>query len=156
MGWIEFEALGFFCPSGADVFVGGKSFESLESSSEFVGVHDVGEVLPELLVGLVIEALDRCLFESSVHALDLAGARVFGFVRRWSMLALAQANSNAWARKSSPRWRASLISAAAEQLALEAADLMTSFTSVSRVFKTFSLFAFLSSLLLVSQDLYCY
>ncbi len=71
MGWIEFEALGFFCPGGGDVFVGCETFEGLESSGEVVGVDEVGEVLPEVLVGFVIETLDGGLFESSVHALDL-------------------------------------------------------------------------------------
>ena len=57
MGWMEFEALWFFCRQGADVFVGCESFEGLESTGEVVGVDEVDEVLPEVLVGLVVEAL---------------------------------------------------------------------------------------------------
>ena len=72
MGWIEFESLGFFCPDGADVFVGCKSSEGLEPSSEVVGVDEVGEVLTEVLVGFVVEALDGRFFEGSIHAFDLA------------------------------------------------------------------------------------
>lgn len=72
MGWIEFESLGFFCPEGADVFEGSKSSEGFESSSEVVGVDEVGEVLTEVLVGLVVEAFDGRFFEGSVHAFDLA------------------------------------------------------------------------------------
>lgn len=72
MGWIEFESLGFFCPNGADVLVGCKSSEGLEPSSEVIGVDEVGEVLAEVLVGFVTEALDGRFFEGAVHAFDLA------------------------------------------------------------------------------------
>lgn len=79
MGWIECEALRLFCPDGADVFVGCESFEGLESSGEVVGMDEVGEMLPEVFVGLVVEAFDGGFFESSVHALDLAvGPGVLG------------------------------------------------------------------------------
>ena len=71
MGWIEFEVLGLFCPEGADVFVGCKAFECLESAGEVVGVDEVGEVLSEVFVGLVVEALDGSFFEGSIHAFDL-------------------------------------------------------------------------------------
>lgn len=79
MGWIEFEALRFFCPDGADVFVGCESFEGLESSGEVVGMDEVGEMLPEVFVGLVVEAFDGGFLKGSVHALDLAiGPGVLG------------------------------------------------------------------------------
>ncbi len=80
MGWIKFEALWFFCPDGADVLVGCKALEGFEPSGEVIGVDEVGEVLPEVLVGLVVEALDGGFLESSVHAFDLAVCPgVFGF-----------------------------------------------------------------------------
>ncbi len=80
MGWIEFESLGFFCPDGADIFVGGKSSEGFEPSSEVVGVDEVREVLSEVLVSLVVEALDGCVLDGSVHAFDLAiGPGMFRF-----------------------------------------------------------------------------
>jgi hypothetical protein len=72
MGWIEFESLGFFCSDGADVLVGCKSSEGLEASGEVIGVDEVGEVLAEVLVGFVVEALDGRFFGGSVHAFDLA------------------------------------------------------------------------------------
>ncbi len=72
MGWVEFEALRLFCPDRGDVFVRCEPFEGLESSGEVVGVDEVGEMLSELLVGLVGEAFDGGFFEGSVHALDLA------------------------------------------------------------------------------------
>lgn len=79
MGWIEFESLWFFCPDRTDVFVRCESFECLEPSGEVVGVDEVGEMLSEVLVGLVVEAFDGCFFEGSVHAFDLAvGPGVLG------------------------------------------------------------------------------
>ena len=72
MGWIESESLWFFCPYRADVFVRYESFESLESSGEVVGTDEVGEMLPEVFMGLVVEAFDGSLFEGSVHAFDLS------------------------------------------------------------------------------------
>lgn len=72
MGWIEFEALWLFCPDRADVFVRCESFEGLESSGEVVGIDEVGEMLSEVFVGLVVEAFDSGFFEGSVHAFDLA------------------------------------------------------------------------------------
>lgn len=72
MGWIEFESFRFFGPDGADVFVGGQSSEGFEPSSQVVGVDEVVEVLTEVLVGFVVEALDGCFLDGSVHAFDLA------------------------------------------------------------------------------------
>lgn len=67
------------CADRADVFVRCKSFEGLESSGKVVGIHEVGEMFSEVLVSLVVEALDGGFFERSVHAFDLAaGPGVFG------------------------------------------------------------------------------
>ncbi len=80
MGWIECEALRLFCPDGTDEFVRCESFECFESSGEVVGLDEVGEMLPEVFVGLVVEAFDGSFFEGSVHAFDLAvGPGVFRF-----------------------------------------------------------------------------
>jgi len=43
----------------------------LEPASEIVGCHEVGEVRPELVVALVVEALDGSLLDGAVHPLDL-------------------------------------------------------------------------------------
>ncbi len=72
MGRIEFESMGLFCPVGAEVFVGCQTFEGFESSGEFVGRDEVGEVLTEVLVCLVVEAFHGSFLEGSVHAFDLA------------------------------------------------------------------------------------
>jgi hypothetical protein len=76
---VERESFGLFCPELADVFVGREAFEGLETLSEVVGADEVGEMASEFIVCLIVEALDGCLFEGAVHALDLAiGPRMFG------------------------------------------------------------------------------
>ncbi len=72
MGWIEFEALGFFCPGFADELVGTKAFEGFESAGEVVGSDELVQVAAELVVGFVVEALDGGVLERAVHAFDLA------------------------------------------------------------------------------------
>lgn len=69
---IEGESFRFFCPGLADVLVGCETFEGLETPGEVVGTDEVGKVASELIVSLVVEAFDGCLFEGPVHALDLA------------------------------------------------------------------------------------
>jgi hypothetical protein len=49
MVWIEFEALWLFCPERADVVIGRKPFESLESSGEVVGDDEVCAVTAQLI-----------------------------------------------------------------------------------------------------------
>ncbi len=72
MGWLEFESFWFFCPDGTYELVGSKPFESLKPSSEVVGIDEVGQMLSEVLVGLIIEAFDGCVFNGAVHPLDLS------------------------------------------------------------------------------------
>jgi len=57
MGWISDEAVGLFCPGLADVFVRREAVESLETPSKVVGGDEVGQVPPQLLMGLVVVAL---------------------------------------------------------------------------------------------------
>jgi hypothetical protein len=62
-------------PCFTDGFVGG---EGLESAAEIVCGDEVVEVLPELVVAVVIIALDRRLLDGAVHPFDLpVGPRVF-------------------------------------------------------------------------------
>jgi hypothetical protein len=72
MGWIEVESGGLFCPDLADVFVGREALQGLQPASEVEGVNEVAEVAAQLIVGLVVEALDRRLLDGPVHPLDLA------------------------------------------------------------------------------------
>jgi len=59
-------------PDLADVFVGRKPFESLEALGEVVGADKTGEMDANLVVGLVMEAVDGSFLDSPIHALDLA------------------------------------------------------------------------------------
>ena len=45
-----------------------------ESPTEIVGVDEVGEMLPELIVCFVVVASDCCFFQRPVHQLDLTYA----------------------------------------------------------------------------------
>jgi hypothetical protein len=70
MDWIEDESIRLFCPCLADVFVGCQALEGLEPASKVVGRDEVGEVAAQLVVGFVIVALDRRLFEGARHVAD--------------------------------------------------------------------------------------
>ena len=56
----------------ADELVGREAFEGLQPSSEVVGADEVGEVISQLVVIVVVEALDGCFLDRAVHAFDLA------------------------------------------------------------------------------------
>lgn len=78
MGRIEDESIRFFCPSPTNEFVWCKAFEGLQSSAELIGYDEVGEMLAELIVALIVKALDGRILDGAVHAFDLAiGPRMF-------------------------------------------------------------------------------
>jgi hypothetical protein len=54
------------------VFVGRDASERLQATREAVCGHEVSEVGAELIVAVVVEALDGGLLDRAVHALDLA------------------------------------------------------------------------------------
>ena len=54
MGWIESEPLRFFCPAFADELEGSEAFEGLEPPSKVVGIDEVAEMSPELVVVVVV------------------------------------------------------------------------------------------------------
>src|SRR5205809_7247720 len=69
-----------FCPGVADVFIGREPFEDLETASEVVGRHEVGQMRSKLLVIVVVIAIDRRFLEGTVHPLDLPiGPWMIGF-----------------------------------------------------------------------------
>ena len=72
MGWVESKSIWGLRPEFAEVFVGGKALERLESSGEVVGCEEVGQVRFELIVGVVEVSLYGGILDGSVHALDLA------------------------------------------------------------------------------------
>ena len=72
--------VGFFCPCFHDEFVGRQTLESFEPAGIVVCVDEVGEVGFELLMPVVMVALDGGFFDRPVHALDLSvGPRVLDF-----------------------------------------------------------------------------
>src|SRR5215208_3641369 len=71
MEGVEGEPSGFGCPAFADELERREAAKGLEAPSEVVGCDEVGEVLPELIVADVVEALDGGVLDGAVHALDL-------------------------------------------------------------------------------------
>ncbi len=59
-------------PLFADELVGRESLEGLEPAAEVVGVDEVLEVPPQLIMAIVVEALDGRVLDGAVHALDLS------------------------------------------------------------------------------------
>ena len=55
----------------ADEFVGREALEGLEPASEVVGVDEVPQIPPQVFVSVIVEALDGCVLDGAVHALDL-------------------------------------------------------------------------------------
>ena len=55
----------------ADELVGCQAFEGLQSSPKVVGADEVGEVISELVVVVVVEAFHGRLLDRAVHAFDL-------------------------------------------------------------------------------------
>src|SRR5436853_7903896 len=71
MDRIENESSGLFCPGTADVFVRGKAFQDLETTGEIVSGDEVDQVGSELVVAVIVIAVDGRLFDRAGHPLDL-------------------------------------------------------------------------------------
>ena len=56
----------------ADELIGGEAFEGLQPSPEVVGADEVGKMISELVVIVVVEAFHGRLLDRAVHAFDLA------------------------------------------------------------------------------------
>jgi hypothetical protein len=69
---IKFESFWLGSPAFADVFVRREAFQGLQPPSVVVGVDEVGKVSFELIVSIVMVALDGRFLDRAVHALDLA------------------------------------------------------------------------------------
>lgn len=64
----------------ADELVGREAFEGLQSSPEVVGFDEVLEVPSQLVVAVVVEALDGGVLDGAVHPLHLSvGPRMIDF-----------------------------------------------------------------------------
>ena len=66
------EACRLGCPLFANEFIRGQALKRLEPSPEVVRVDEVGQELPELLVIVVMEALDGSFFDGPIHSLNLS------------------------------------------------------------------------------------
>ena len=71
MGWIESKSVWGLSSEFAEIFVECETFEGFKSSGEVVGPKEVGQVLFELVVGVVEVSFDRSVFDSPVHPFDL-------------------------------------------------------------------------------------
>jgi hypothetical protein len=79
MVWIELESFLLGSPSFADELVWCEAFECLEPTSKIIGVHEVAQMSSQLIVTVVVVALDGSLLDSPVHPLHLTiGPRMFG------------------------------------------------------------------------------
>lgn len=79
MVWIEGEPGRLVCPGFADGLVRRQAAQGLQTALEVIGGDEVGEVLPELIVAVVVGALDGRVLDRAVHPLDLAiGPRMAG------------------------------------------------------------------------------
>ena len=56
MDWVQGEPFGFDCPLFADELVRREAFEGLQPSPQVVGADEVGEVISQLVVGVVVES----------------------------------------------------------------------------------------------------
>ena len=71
------KSFGLICPAFADELAGYQAFERLETAGEVVGIDEVGEMLAQLIVVVIVIAVNGGLLDGAVHALDLTiGPRV--------------------------------------------------------------------------------
>ena len=102
-------------PRFADGFVRSEPFEGLEPATEVVGGDEVAEVLPELVMAVVMVALDgRATMVRFIRSTWPLVQGCLGLVSRCSMSFWAQASSNEWARNRSPLVIARLVIGTAE------------------------------------------
>lgn len=72
MDRINLEAFGLGCPLLANEFIRGQALQRLESAAKVVGVDKVGEVLPQLRMIVIVEALNGSFFDGPIHSLNLS------------------------------------------------------------------------------------
>lgn len=71
MDRVQGETIRLWCPYLADVFVRRASTECHESSCTVVCWDKIGEVCAQLVVAVVMEALDSSIPDRAVHAIEL-------------------------------------------------------------------------------------
>lgn len=60
------------CPPFANELIWCETFERPEATAEIVSVDDILEVSAQLVVVVVVEALDGCVLDGAAHPFDLA------------------------------------------------------------------------------------
>ena len=71
MDGIYDEPVRVWSPDFDDIFIGGEAAEGLQPASEVIGVNEVRQMRPELLMAFLVEALNCSFFDGTVHALHL-------------------------------------------------------------------------------------
>ena len=105
MGWIESKSFGFLRPDFADELVGSKALRGLEPLGEIVSGDEVAEVSLQLVVAVVVVALDGRFLEDPIHTFDLAvglgvvglGQPVFDAVTMADPVKRMSAKAGGWA-----------------------------------------------------------
>ena len=69
---IQPEAFRLLLPTLADVLVGRQPPQGLETFGEVVGREELSEMFSELLVRLIVIALESLILDSAIHPLDLS------------------------------------------------------------------------------------
>lgn len=109
MDGIESKSIRFFLPAFADELIGREAMERLESFGEVVSGDEVAEVGSQLVVAVVVVALNRGLFDGAVHALDLAvGPGMIGF-RETVVDAMQQTDPIEWMAAKAGCWSLSIL-----------------------------------------------
>lgn len=72
MDGISDEPVRFCSPDYGDIFIGDEAAEGIiQAASDVIGVEEVHEMRPELLMAIVVEALNYGFCDAAVHALYL-------------------------------------------------------------------------------------
>ena len=71
MDRVESKSIWFLLPAFADEFEGREATESLEAFGEVVSSDEVAEGGSQLVVAVIVVALNRSLFDGAVHPLHL-------------------------------------------------------------------------------------
>ena len=72
MDWVSIESFRLICPAFADELIWGQPFQSFETAGEVVGIDEVGKMLAQFIVVVIVIAMNGRLFDGAVHAFDLA------------------------------------------------------------------------------------
>ena len=72
MEWVHEKTLRLFCPSLADIFIGGEAREGFQSSSKMVRHHEAVQMGFQVVMRSVVIPVDGRFLQGAVHAFDLS------------------------------------------------------------------------------------